>query len=467
MASQSIKVVPTAPSKATGYPYKFNFYLAWCTFWGGFVHFTIGYDSGVAGGLFTKKSFLQRFYPNFHGRKDTPYCQVTADTSNILLLGRAFCGFGEGFGMFVYNIYLAEIAPAQLRGKIVGTSVTWSASGVLFGQLVNYLVFQRSNGWQIAVSMVSIPAGLLALNSLFMHDTPISLLMRNKREAALVSLRKYRGVEDVEDELQDMELFVKNRISTVEALKLVARKRQYWPGLIINLGPQVFALLGFGAQTALWNSIVVGGAKIFGVFIGVFVLDTRLVRRKLLVTGGILQTIFLAATAIVFAIKVEDVKGAQVTKGVAAVILVLIIIYEIAFMGGQHVPTLGMAAEVVPIEVRQVVFPINMIAYASQSMAISYSFTFMLCAMVWGTFLFFAGLTALLAVWAYFFMPETHHVPLERVHSVVAEHKVWRRFFPATDTEAATRAGGLELADAVKSEDSLKRKESSSGSVSE
>ena len=45
--------------------------------------------------------------------------------------------------------------------------------------------------------------------------------------------------------------------------------------------------------------------------------------------------------------------------------------------GGQHVPTLGMAAEVVPIEVRQVVFPINMLAYASQSMAISYSFTFM------------------------------------------------------------------------------------------
>ena len=48
-----------------------------------------------------------------------------------------------------------------------------------------------------------------------------------------------------------------------------------------------------------------------------------------------------------------------------------------------------------------------------------------------------------------------------------AEHKVWRRFFPANDSEAATRAGGLELADTVKGEDSLKRKESSSGSVSE
>lgn len=41
----------------------------------GFVHFTAGYDAAVTGGLFTKKTFLQRFYPDFRGRKDTPYCQ--------------------------------------------------------------------------------------------------------------------------------------------------------------------------------------------------------------------------------------------------------------------------------------------------------------------------------------------------------------------------------------------------------
>lgn len=44
------------------------------------------------------------------------------------------------------QIYLAEIAPAQIRAKVVGTSVTWSASGVLFGQLISYLVNQRPDG---------------------------------------------------------------------------------------------------------------------------------------------------------------------------------------------------------------------------------------------------------------------------------------------------------------------------------
>lgn len=47
-------------------------------------------------------------------------------------------------------------------------------------------------------------------------------------------------------------------------------------------------------------------------------------------------------------------------------------------MGGQHVPTLGLAAEVVPIEVRPAAFPINLLSYGAQSMALSYSFTFQL-----------------------------------------------------------------------------------------
>ena len=56
----------------------------------------------------------------------------------------------------------------------------------------------------------------------------------------------------------------------------------------------------------------------------------------------------------------------------------------------------------------------------SRTAAISYGFTYMLCGMVWGTFLFFAGLTLLLAFWSWYFMPETHHVPLERVPDVLA-----------------------------------------------
>ncbi|PRW60969.1 sugar transport 14-like [Chlorella sorokiniana] len=444
----------TISAGSLGYKYRLNWYLLYCVLWGGFVHITIGYDVGVAGGLFSKKSFLARFYPNFKGRNDSPYCsvcegggrkgrivlpytsndlaiysfmlypsmmigcfvcgwlmrrvgrpagiqacglfnivgaivQITANNHHILLLGRAICGFGEGFGMFVYNIYIAEIAPAQIRGKCVGSSVIWSATGVTLGQLTNFLVKQRTDGWQIAISMIIVPASLLIFSSLFMKDTPVSLLMRGKKEAARLSLQKYRGIEDVDAELRDIEVSTINRISTRESFKLALTKKQYYPALLINAavytllnwtgntaivyyGPQIFSLLGMGSNVALWNATLVGGAKILGVFIGMYLLDRHMTRRTLLTWGGITQAAFLIATAIIFATEVPNVKGAQVSKGIAALILVMIILYEICFMGGQHVGTLGLAAEVCPIEIRPAVFPMTLLFYGSQSMAMSY-----------------------------------------------------------------------------------------------
>ncbi|KAL4446351.1 hypothetical protein ABPG77_003158 [Micractinium sp. CCAP 211/92] len=515
-----------------GFDYKVTWYLLYCTLFGGFLHFTAGYDIGVAGGLFSKKSFLARFYPNFQGRSESPYCQytssdlaiysfliyppaiistflcawwirrfgrptaiavcgifniigavvqITAHSSSILLLGRAICGFGEGFGMFVYNIYLAEIAPAQLRGKIVGSSVIWSAFGVTMGQLTNYLVKQRTDGWQIAISMIIPAASLLIFNSLFMVDTPSSLVMRGKKDAARRSLQKYRGVENVEAELDSIELACLNKPSVKESFGLVIRKKQYWPPVIINLvaytllnwtgntaivyyGPQIFSLLGFGANVALWNSTLVGGAKILGVFIGMWLLDRRMTRRTLLAWGGILQTVFLVTVAIIFATSVPNEKAAQVSKGIAAAILVFIILYEISFMGGQHVGTLGLAAEVCPIEVRPAVYPLSTFSFFGQSIALSYSFTFQLCAMTWGTFLFMASFAVMLFFWAVYFQPETHHVPIDQVKIIIAAHPIWKRFYPAEDVEQATRtlegAGSSPAASKAASELELKRSSS-------
>ncbi len=68
--------------------------------------------------------------------------------------------------------------------------------------------------------------------------------------------------------------------------------------------PQIFSLLGMGANVALWNATLVGGAKILGVFIGMWLLDRRMTRRTLLAWGGVTQAAFLIATAIIFAVEV-------------------------------------------------------------------------------------------------------------------------------------------------------------------
>ena len=69
---------------------------------------------------------------------------------------------------------------------------------------------------------------------------------------------------------------------------------------------QIFSLLGMGSNVALWNATLVGGAKILGVFIGMFLLDRHMTRRTLLAWGGVTQAAFLVATAIIFAVEVRQ-----------------------------------------------------------------------------------------------------------------------------------------------------------------
>ncbi|PRW61407.1 H(+) hexose cotransporter 2 [Chlorella sorokiniana] len=59
--------------------------------------------------------------------------------------------------------------------------------------------------------------------------------------------------------------------------------------------------------------------------------------------------------------------------------------------------------------------------------------------MTWGTFLFMASFAVMLTIWAIWFQPETHHVPIEKVRHVIAAHPVWKRFFPPADVEEANR----------------------------
>ena len=65
-------------------------------------------------------------------------------------------------------IYLAEIAPAQLRGTVVSGLVFFGGFGVMVAQLVNWGVRNREDGWRIALGMICVPAGILLLGSLLM-----------------------------------------------------------------------------------------------------------------------------------------------------------------------------------------------------------------------------------------------------------------------------------------------------------
>jgi hypothetical protein len=124
------------------------------------------------------------------------------------------------------------------------------------------------NGWQFSLGMICIPSGLLLLGSVFMVDSPNSLVTRGKRDAARAALKRLRGIDEVDAEMQDLERAAKaaSALSTRAAWRLVLTRREYWPPILIAFGgvsfnwwsgnaaatfysPQIFKLLGSGTDT--------------------------------------------------------------------------------------------------------------------------------------------------------------------------------------------------------------------------
>eukprot|EP00887_Chlorella_sp_A99_P000701 scaffold5.g701.t1 len=353
---------------------------------------------------------------------------VFAQNRAMILAGRMILGLGKGFDEHVGVTYLAETAPAQLRGKFVGSSIFFGALGVMAAQarqgsvgwlggspgwlLINWGVRNNPNGWQISLGMVCVPSGLVLAASIFMPDSPNSLLVRGKPEAAERALQRLRGPVDVAPELLDLKVAAgTNSPGILAAWRLLASDRSYWPSVIT-------AFLG---MTFNWPLPPRPHQEA----------DLALLER-LLPGGGAGARITTAALFAVYPPAVMEDPNAGVSK-----------LDELAYMAGQNTTVNAIMGEVPPLVIRSVAWVIITFAMALWGTVPSpplrsittYAFTYELCAMKWGIYLFMASIATLLGIWAWLLVPETSRVPIERLQATFEAHWVWKRFFPKGDVE--------------------------------
>lgn len=399
--------------------------------------------------------------------------QVTAQNRAAILAGRVLLGLGNGFNEHVSAIYLAEIAPPQLRGRFVSGSIFFGGFGVFVAQIINYGVRDLSNNWQWALGLVMVPCGILLAGSVFMVESPSALHAAGRQEAARRSLRRLRGQEDVQGELEDISRAAANAPTLRSAWRALLTERRYVPPVAIALvgvtfnwwsgnsaatfyAPNVFTILGFGQQTALINAVVIGCSKIGGVLLGMALLD-RFPRRRVLAAGSVVMVAAQVTSAVLFKEFLPNVPGAAATNAQGVGILVTMVIYELAFMGTQNTTVTVFMGEFPPLEIRPVAWVLITLLTATWGTVSTYTFLLMLCAMQWGVYLFSAAIALLVLLYAAFFVPEPYRVPVERLQSVFYTHWLWARFMPERHPEdgggdgaASTESSARDLADAAK-----------------
>lgn len=201
-------------------------------------------------------------------------------------------------------VYLSEMAPAKIRGALnIGFQMAITI-GILAANLINYGTSKIEGGWgwRISLALAAVPAIMISVGSLFLPDTPNSILERGHPEKAREMLKKIRGTNNVDEEFQDL-IDATEAAKSVEHPWLNIMKPQYRPQLVIcclipffqqvtgiNVimfyAPVLFKTLGFGDDASLMSAVITGVVNMLATIVSIYSAD-KFGRRLLFLEGGI------------------------------------------------------------------------------------------------------------------------------------------------------------------------------------
>jgi sugar porter (SP) family MFS transporter len=126
-------------------------------------------------------------------------CTVATNQLGLVYAGRLLTGLGVGGIAAVCPIYIAEISPPAIRGRLTGFFESSYQIGAVIGFWINYGIVHNidpssSTAWRIPMGVQLIPAGLLALGIPFLRESPTWLLKKGREEQAYSVLSYYRAL---------------------------------------------------------------------------------------------------------------------------------------------------------------------------------------------------------------------------------------------------------------------------------
>ncbi|KAI7994127.1 Sugar transport protein 10 [Camellia lanceoleosa] len=365
----------------------------------------------------------------------------------MLIIGRLLLGVGIGYANQSVPVYLAEMAPAKIRGALnIGFQMA-TTIGISAANLVNYGTGQMKGdyGWRISLGLAAVPAIIMTVGAIFLPDTPNSLIERGQTHQAREMLQKIRGVDDVNAEFQDL-------IDASEASRQIEHpwrnimELKYRPHLVIvcfipffqqltgiNVimfyAPVLFKTLGFGDNAALMSAVITGLVNVVATLVSVFTVD-KFGRRFLFLQGGIQMIICQIAVGCIVG-SVFGVKGeGTFSKGMGDIALTFICLYVAAFAWSWGPLGWLVPSEIFPLEIRSAGQSINVSVNMFFTFIIGQAFLSMLCQMKFGLFFFFAGFVLIMTLFVYFLLPETKNVPIEEMNRVWKAHWFWGKYIP-------------------------------------
>lgn len=245
------------------------------------------------------------------------YATGATDHFTWFLIARFLGGIGIGIASGLSPMYIAEVAPAQVRGKLVSLNQMTIVLGILGAQITNWLIaepipgdftaadiclsWNGQTGWRWMFWGAAFPAAAFLLLTVFIPESPRWLAGKGKMEKARMVFAKIGGTDYARQELEVMERTAVSASPGGNGLKelfgrpyrkvlilgIIVAMFQQWCGtnVIFNYAQEIFQSAGYSLGDVLFNIVVTGVANVVFTFVAVFTVD-RLGRRALMLLGA-------------------------------------------------------------------------------------------------------------------------------------------------------------------------------------
>lgn len=246
-----------------------------------------------------------------------PIGELDHTYSTVFIMYRIIGGIGVGLASMLSPLYIAEIAPAEKRGKLVSYNQLALVGGFMVVYFVNYFISKGGGsdawlnevGWRWMFASEIIPAGLFLGLLLLVPDTPRSLVLRNKPEEALSVLTKVNGEEEGAVILKEIKDSMDEKTSgnllsfgwLIIIIGIVLSVFQQFVGInvVLYYAPEIFKTISSGTDSALLMTIIVGIVNFLFTIIAVKTVD-KYGRKPLMIIGAVGMAVAMLSLGFVF-----------------------------------------------------------------------------------------------------------------------------------------------------------------------
>ncbi len=346
---------------------------------------------------------------------------------------RLLGGLAVGGASVVSPMYIAEISPARLRGRLVGWQQFNVCFGICLAYVSNYLVakcpwfsdsiYGLTAQWRWMFMMEAIPAVAFFL---FLFRIPFSprWLVEQQRPDEARAVLESLGCEDVSGVLAEIDESMHDKFDVVHAkfwtraytlpitaaIALAVFNQLSGINALLYYAPKVFSMGGSGTELALLQSVPVGIMLVLSTALGLLLID-KLGLKLLLIVGSLGMAVFLALVGLRFGSMAD---GEQISTGV----MWLFVGYLLFFGPSTGAVIWVYISEIFPNRVRAKGQALGSFTHWFMAAVVSQSFPMAAASEAIGpgnSFLFFAVCMVVQAVFVWLVLPETKGISLEQI----------------------------------------------------